>query len=358
MQITAAPLSAIGAEWDPLFGPGVQSTRLWFGATTEAALPPGTRAEFLLCRDAGRPAAILPLLLGPDGRARGLSTVYTCLYHPLLAPGLPAAAIRHAGAAFARYVRRWSLLVLDAMDPEWPPLAPLLTGFGDGGLVARRFAHFGNWYEPVAGLAWPDYLAARPGQLRETIRRKVRACDRDGRVRFDVVRSPAGLDAAAAAYDDIYRRSWKVPEPAPGFTPALLQRAAAAGILRMGIMWVGADAVAAQYWLVADGTATVLKLAHDDAWRSLSPGTVLTQHIVRLLLEEGVAALDFGRGDDGYKSLWTTHRRPRIGVLLANPYRPSGLVALLRHDAGLILRRRSRTIHHRSVSFPDAFTPL
>jgi len=149
---------------------------------------------------------------------------------------------------------------------------------------------------------------SRPGQLRETIRRKANACSRDGSVRIEVVQSPGLLGPAVAAYEEVYRRSWKAPEAAPGFTGALLPRAARAGVLRLGVMWVGEQPVAAQYWTVADGTATVLKLAHDDAWRSLSPGTVLTAHMIR--------------------------------KLLANPRDPRGLLALARHLAGMVLRKR------------------
>ena len=82
--------------------------------------------------------------------------------------------------------------------------------------------------------------------------------------------------------------------------------------------------------MVAGGTATVLKLAHDEAARARSPGTVLTALMIRALLErDGVAELDFGRGDDAYKSLWAGRRRQRIGVLLVNPRRPLGLLALV-----------------------------
>jgi len=48
--------------------------------------------------------------------------------------------------------------------------------------------------------------------------------------------------------------------------------------------------------------------------------------------------LDFGRGDDAYKSLWAGSRRQRIGVVLANPRRPAGLLALGRHGLGRFVR--------------------
>jgi hypothetical protein len=339
LQVTAAGLREIGREWDSLFaaGPSFQSSRAWFQATVEAGLPSGAKPVFLLCSDNGRPTAILPLLQGPGRRMRGLSTVYTCLFQPLVTPELANPDIRAAGAALGAHCRRWPLMVLDALDPTWTGLQPLLTGMRDSGFLARRFDHFGNWHQPVAGCTWASYLAARPGQLRETIRRKTRACTRADQVRIEVVGRGDELGPAVAAYDDVYRRSWKAPEAAPGFTAALLTYAAA-GALRLGVLWVGAQPVAAQYWIVASGTATVLKLAHDDAWRALSPGTVLTAHMIHGLLDEGVVELDFGRGDDAYKALWTSLRRPRIGVLLADPRNFGGLAALTRHAVGRILR--------------------
>ena len=342
----AGSLAGCGPEWDPLFdaGPGFQSRRAWFDATAEAALPAGSRPLIWMVRDAGRPLLLLPMLAGPGRRLGSLTTAYTCLFQPLIAPDATDAALHAAGAAAARACRAWPAATLEALDADWPGLPPLLAGLRSGGIVARRFHHFGNWHQPVAGLSWDAYLRGRPGSLRETVRRKTRACERDARVGIEVVRGGPALAATLAAYEKVYARSWKQPEPAPGFNAALLDRAAAAGVLRMGVMRVAGQPVAAQYWTVTDGTAAVLKLAHDDAWRALSPGTVLTAHMIRGLLEEGVGELDFGRGDDPYKQLWASQRRQRIGVVLANPRQFGGLAALLRHDAGTVARRLRRSV--------------
>ncbi len=92
-----------------------------------------------------------------------------------------------------------------------------------------------------------------------------------------------------------------------------------------------------------NGQATVLKLAHDSAYKALSPGTLLTAMMIREMLDrEHVDELDFGRGDDPFKQLWTGSRRQRIGLLLINPRRPTGLAALLRQMlGGLVASRRS-----------------
>lgn len=355
MQVRAVGrVARLGPEWDAVFsaGPGVQSRRWWFEATAAAAMPAGAVAEIVVVEAAGRPVAVLPMMR--RGRRFGsLTSPYTTLFQPLLAPGEDAAAV---GAALGGYLRRWAVVRLDALDPAWPGLEPLLAGLRGAGLVVQRYRHFGNWSEEVRGLDWPQYLAARPGALREVIRRRGRAIEklngREGAVVFEVVRGGVGqggarqggvgLGRAMAAYEEVYARSWKVPEPFPRFNQVMLPVAAGAGVLLLAVMWRvwerGAEPVAAQYWTVEHGVATVLKLAHDDAAKALSPGTMLTAHVVRLLLDEGVSTLDFGRGDDGYKQAWCTVRQQRMGVLLVNAWRLGGLVALGRQAAGRVAR--------------------
>ena len=93
--------------------------------------------------------------------------------------------------------------------------------------------------------------------------------------------------------------------------------------------------MAVQFWIVEAGQATVLKLAHDEAAKADSPGTVLTALMLQHLLDqEHVGQIDFGRGDDAYKRLWASQRRQRIGVVLANPRHPRGLAFLGRHALG------------------------
>ena len=333
--------AALGPEWDALFegGPGMQSHRAWFEATEAAALPDGARAEYVSVRQAGRPAALLPLAVGPGRRATSLTSPYSVLFQPLLAAGMdPAIAGRAVGGA----LRHHPVVLLEAMAPDWAGLAPFLAGLRRAGLATSPYDHFGNWSAGVAGQGWEGYLAGRPGALRETIRRRGRTAAKDGSVRFEVVRGMDGLAEALAAYETVYARSWKVPEPFPRFNKALLTRLAPSGGMRLGVLWQGGVPMAAQYWTVADGTATVLKLAHDDGARALSPGTLLTAHMIRGLLDEGVQRLDFGRGDDQYKQPWTGERRQRVGVLVANPLHPAGLLALGRHWAGAARRRLRR----------------
>jgi hypothetical protein len=303
----------------------------WFRTVAAHARPEGATASFLLHRQAGRAAGLLAVWRARGG-TEGMTSPYTCIFRPLLAEGADAA---RAGLAFGVACRAHGTLRLDALDPDWPPLPALLAGLRRAGLVALRFDHFGNWAADIAGLDWAAYLAGRPGDLRETIRRRLARAARDPATTFEVVAGGPGLDAGIAAYEDVYARSWKGAEPFPEFTAAAMRAAAAAGVLRLGLLRQGGTPVAAQYWSVTGGTARVEKLAHDAGMKRLSPGTVLTARtICRLIAHERVTSLDFGRGDDGYKAGWTGQRRARIGVLLCPPWHPAGVAAIGRHLAG------------------------
>jgi CelD/BcsL family acetyltransferase involved in cellulose biosynthesis len=157
---------------------------------------------------------------------------------------------------------------------------------------------------------------------------------------LEIVATPDTVAAGIDAYEEIYARSWKVAEPYPLFHAEMMRRAAAIGVLRLGLLRAEGRVIAAQIWIVQGGRAAVLKLAHDEADRALSPGTVLTALMIRELIGgEAVTELDFGRGDDPYKQLWATQRRQRIGIVLANPLRLRGLAALSRQALGHARRR-------------------
>ncbi len=333
-----ADLAALPADARALFGGDVFSTLGWYRATCDAALPAGVRGEFLCVSQGGSVLAVFPMRRGPGARDfSALTTPYTGVWRPLLRPGLDAASVSRVFVAFARACAAFPLVRLDAMEAASPGL---LDGARAAGLLALRFDHFGNWHGGGAG--WAGYLAARPGALRESIRRRTRRLMGESGARPTVVDGPEGLEAGIAAYENVYAASWKPREPFPRFTAALMREAAGAGTLRLGLLHMRGVPVAAQLWLLLPPWAGVLKLAHDEVFRSHSPGTVLMALMIERMFSEGAAEIDFGRGDDDYKKLWADERRQRVGVVLANPRTPAGAAAAIRHGFGTLIRRSAR----------------
>jgi hypothetical protein len=326
---------ALPAECAPLLAGDFFATAAWWRSVVAAGMPAGAEALFLLCSDGRQPIAVVPLLR-VEGTLQSLTNAYTCLWRPLLAPDLDPPAIRRAGQAVGHFCRGWPTVRLEAIADDPLTLAPFIAGARRAGVFAARYAHFGNWFEPVAGRSYDQYLSARSGVLRETIRRKLRRAQ----ATLEIVRTADAIESGIGAYEDIYARSWKVPEPFPRFNAEMMRQAGSIGALRLGLLHASGRAIAAQIWIVFAGRATVVKLAHDEADKELSPGTLLTALMLRELIDgEGVTEFDFGRGDDAYKQLWTTQRRQRIGVVLANPLRPRGFATLAGQWAGAVRRR-------------------
>lgn len=313
--------------------PGFFATGLWWQVVLSHAMPVAAKASFIVVRSRGQAVAVAPMLQSA-GRLDSLTTPYTCEYTPLFTPGLDQPTRIEAMATLCRLYRSRGITRLDALPAEWDGLPDLQAGSRIAGLRALRFDHFGNWHEDVAGETWDAYLLRRPGALRETIRRRLRKAEKLPQAMFEVLTRPEEMDRAAAAFETVYQLSWKEPEPYPTFNVALMRAMADHRLLRFGLWSIGPVAVAVQLWVLRAGHAIVLKLAHDEAYKAHSPGTVLTALMLRHLLdEEHVTQIDFGRGDDGYKQGWATQRRQRIGLLLANPWRLTGAAALLHHTA-------------------------
>ena len=308
-----------------------QSGAGWWRTVEAAAMPAASTAVYAVL-----PGPAVVALRRDRGGLAALTTPYTCLWEPIAAPECD---LRASGLAFGRLARQ-GVLRLDALDADRPGLAEFVAGVRRAGRLIRRFDHFGNWHEPVVPGDWAGYLAQRPGALRETVRRRTAKAARDPRIAVSLVASD-GMETGIAAYAAIYARSWKEPEPFPDFAATIMRVAGAAGVLRLGVLTLDGVPVAAQFWTVEAGIATVHKLAHDEAAKAISPGTVLTAWMIRHLIEvERVTGLDFGRGDDPYKALWTSQRRQRIGLLLIDPRRPRGIGAIARSMVAGGLRHR------------------
>jgi CelD/BcsL family acetyltransferase involved in cellulose biosynthesis len=167
--------------------------------------------------------------------------------------------------------------------------------------------------------------------LRETVRRKRKRLERDGRLVFSCLLLPEDMAAGMAAYETVYAASWKPPEPHPAFMPALAQALAREGTFRLGLAHIDGAPAAAQIWLVRDRRATIFKLAHAPAFDTHSPGTILTHWLLSELCGRGeISELDLGRGDDAYKRLWLGESDFRSGILACNPARFTGLYHIMR----------------------------
>ena len=326
---------------------GVELGAAWY-ANFMACLPAlGALAHFHVLRQGGRAVAVLPVLAAQPGAPRGcvqsLANYYSALWAPALDPAATAAQL----AELLRHLARWHAPVhslhFAPMDPGSRAWHTLRAALRLAGLASWDFLAFGNWYLRVDS-DWAGYLAARPGELRNTLRRSEKRLLKAG-AHVEIVTGGHRLAAATRAYEQVYAASWKQAEPHPGFMPGLIRCCAEQGWLRLGVVWLQGQPIAAQVWMVAHGKAAIYKLAYDEAFKALGSGTVLTARLMRYVMEvDGVAEVDYLMGDDPYKRNWMSHRRERRGLRAYNPRTLAGLAGAAREGLAGLLRPWRRSL--------------
>ncbi len=289
-------------------------------------------------------------------RMSALANYYTSLFSPLtVAPGHDLAAAAGLWAdQIVRHRPRLATVQIAPLDRDAPETGAIASALRSRGWHVREYFCFGNWYLRSAGLSYDDYLASRPSQLRNTIARKGKKFLAAGH-RLEIVTSAPDMERAIAAFQRVYARSWKKPEPYPEFVPGWARVCAEQGWLRMGLAWVGDTPVAAQFWFTMHKRAYIFKLAYDEDHQSWSAGTLLTAELFRHSLDQdGVIEVDYLTGDDDYKRTWMNDRRERVGLLASNPCTIAGLLSITREFAAEQWRRVQRPAPGHTPAPKDA----
>ena len=270
-------------------------------------------------------------------RLSSLSSFYTISFGP--AGNVSAddftKALQDLTLAISSESPQWDFVHLRPLDPSSAFCPTLVSAFQNAGMVVQTYSCFGNWYLTAQGLSFDEYLKTLPPAMQNTIRRKSKKLEKSGRARIDVITGDDGLERAINAYERVYLSSWKRPEPYPNFVPGLIRTLADRGWLRMGVVYLDDQPIAAQVWIVNGGRATIYKLAHDKQFDEFSAGTVLTSRLIQHVLDfDKVFEMDFGSGDDPYKKNWLSMCRKRVGIIAMNPRSLQGCLGIVRHIGG------------------------
>jgi len=321
----------------------------WYDLLARFGVPSGTEIRVYTDERPGSMVAV-PLQISAEEGRRSLASLanFYSVEHNVIAA--PDAELGRGLAAILAEIQcerpRWDCLRFAELDPRDASYDALVRTLRQTGLFVECTAGSATWYEATQDLAFSDYLAARPSQLRSTWRRKRRSITAVGRLSAAFFLDSSRIDAAIEDYQAVYAASWKPPEAFPRFIPALIRLAAGLRALRLGIYYIDGVPAAAQFWIVWNGSAVIYKLAHDRRFDSLSLGTLLTMEMIdRVLTQDRPREINLGRGDDPYKQLWLPQRRERWGITAANPRTIRGLrLGLAREAAQLYHRVRGEPI--------------
>jgi len=274
----------------------------------------------------------------------GLCNFYTSLYNPLLSSFCETqSALDELAKAIRTDSPAWDTVDLKWLDSGSWIFEGLQQAFRSAGMVVQTYFCSGNWYSPVAGMSYQQYLDGLRSSVRNIARSKNKKIERSGRARVEIVTGVKGLEDAMDSYSRIYASSWKVPEPHPAFVPGLMRTCAEQGWLRLGVVYIDGEAAASQFWIVSNGVASIYKIAYDKRFADLSVGSFLTSRMMEHVLEvDKVREIDYLTGDDKYKRDWMSNRRERWGILAMNPRTPAGALSIARHVGGRAVKRTAK----------------
>ncbi|MDF2177304.1 GNAT family N-acetyltransferase [Aliiglaciecola sp. CAU 1673] len=292
------------------------------------------RVRLLCLYKDGQLAAMLPMWSHREKNTRFISSL-TNYYTPVYSMSWDESLVEEqtAVAAMLDYVRKgaWDVIYLSPMAEE--TVEHWKTAAGQAGLASFPYYVTKNMYEEGVS-SFHQYMKGRPSRLKNTVKRKHKKLDSQGDWHLEVFTDIQSLERVLPIYHRVYNHSWKRTEPYPEFIDGLAHLGAQRDWLRLGMLSINGNPVAVQFWLVAKGTAFIYKLAYDSAYAQYSPGTLLTHHLMRYVIEQDkVSKIDFLTGGESFKLDWMTSYRNLYGVQIVNKLSPMGFFYYLRNTA-------------------------
>lgn len=296
-----------------LFERGAQNSvflsRPWFENLQVQALDEDQSMQLLCVVEEERALAILPLMSRGRGHFVGLTHLYSSLHGLLLA--------RHDQSTILDCLidglenLQVTSLKLDPVAEDDDDVQLLQQALEARGYQCHRRFRFHNWFYPVLGQSFDEYMAGRPSRVRNTVSRKQRKLERDHGYCVRLY-ADENLESGLSDYQAVYRASWKAYEQYEGFIEGLAQTLAKSGWLRLAVLYIEEKPAAAQFWFVVHGKASIFKLVYDEAWKQYSPGSILISYLMKYVIEvDKVDEIDFLTGNDAYKQDWMSERRQR-----------------------------------------------
>jgi CelD/BcsL family acetyltransferase involved in cellulose biosynthesis len=309
----ATGFDRLAGEWDDLLArsltPSIFLTHHWQRIWWQH-LGHGSLAIIALRTDAGRLVGIAPLLRS-GGTSHALSFV-GCVdvsdYLDVIVDGAAADDV---------YAALWDRLS-GSDSPQWDVLN--LCNIPDRSPTHRRLAELAEASGcsasvtiddvcPVITLpaSWDSYLAGLDKKQRHELRRKLRRAEESASVHWYVLEGEPNLERDIASFITLHQRSTAEKEgfwddAMKAFFRAMALEFAAAGWLKLYFIEFNGERAASFLCFDYRSELLIYNSGYDPTrFAALSPGIVLTAHMIEHAIQMGRVRLDFLRGDEEYK---------------------------------------------------------
>ena len=327
----------------------------WYVCLYETAL--NTTADpkiYCLLNDDSEPLGLL-CCARPHGKNEllGMTNFYTMEYAPIVFS--KDTSIATVSEKIFQYIRsetpKTHLIDFRLVEKSSLDDAKLEMSLQKNGFSVDSFFMYDNWFLEPCGRDFDSYYESRSSRLRNTIKRKEKklAKSHEYTIALHTDLGPA-LNKAITDYVGIYNKSWKNPEPFPEFIPRLVKTAAKLGILRLGVLYIGDEAAAAQLWITTPEKALIYKLAYDEKYSNFSAGSILSREMFRQAIDDDqVKEIDYGVGSENYKKEWMESVRRLNGLRALNMHTLKGFSLFSLEKTLKQSKKLAKSISSRSI---------
>lgn len=245
---------------------------------------------------------------------------------------------------FLKESSKWDMIDLFPLPEENFDFSALEKSTDTMGFKWERYFCFGNWYLEDIDFTGDQYIQSRTSNIRKNVKRYGRKLQTMGDLQFKMITEapPAGLDELMDSYYTVYNKSWKESEMDPTFHRDLAKLSCDRGWLRLAFLFLDDTPIAAQFWIVSNRVAYIVKLAYDEEYKKLIPGVILSTEIMKYVIDiDKVQEVDYLIGDEPYKKDWTPKRRERDGVRIFNNNCKGRLLSFLMLSVASFVRKHS-----------------
>jgi CelD/BcsL family acetyltransferase involved in cellulose biosynthesis len=206
--------------------------------------------------------------------------------------------------------------------PSWNDSAWLARGHLQR--VGYRVVHQPGPESPWLALpsSWEHLMSAVSRGLRGQVGRRRRALEGLGSLQLRVITGGQSLDRDLDLFLKLEASGWKgrlgtailCGTDTERLYRGFAHSAAAQGWLRLYLLELDGQTIAADYGCGFGGTGFLIKTTFSEEHGRRSPGLVLRAAVLRSSIEEGLHAYDFLGDADGYKRRWTSEVRPHTSI--------------------------------------------
>lgn len=236
--------------------------------------------------------------------------------------------------------QKWDIVEFKNMEQESPSFENFQQHLTASKYIIQDYFCHKNWYENTKNEDFDTYLVKRKSKIKSNHRRRLKKIENElGKPEFRLYSGPSDLDKAIQEFNKIYALSWKGVEQHPIFIEEIIRSAAAKNILRLGVYSAGGKTLAVKLTFATKTIGHMYKTAYDPEYKKYGAGTAINMFMIEHLLNvDKVEHLDFGIGNEPYKSDLMESSRERWGITAYNSKSIFGLLIGQYYTTGHLIK--------------------